>query len=59
MSSREIRARIDQDTQSAHRLGFDDPPAFVAAGVPLSGMQSAELLRDVLTGRSRGELLAP
>jgi len=59
VSSREIRASIEQDTHSARRLGFDDPPAFVAAGVPLSGMQSAELLRAVLSGRSHGELLAP
>jgi protein-disulfide isomerase len=57
-SSHEIRARIDQDTQSAHRLGFDDPPAFVAAGVPLSGMQSAELLRDALSEGSDVELSA-
>lgn len=59
VGSREIRAQIEQDTQSARRLGFEEPPAFVAAGVPLSGMQSAELLRDALSGRSHGELLAP
>ena len=58
VTSREIRARIEKDTQSADRLGFDDPPAFVADGVPLSGMQSAELLRDALSGRSDLELLA-
>jgi protein-disulfide isomerase len=57
-SSHEIRARIEQDTQSAHRLGFDDPPAFIAAGIPLSGMQSAELLRDALSERSDVELSA-
>jgi hypothetical protein len=44
--SPEIRARIEQDTRGAHRLGFDDPPAFIAAGVPLSGMQGAEQLSD-------------
>jgi protein-disulfide isomerase len=59
VSSDEVRRQIEQDTQSAHRLGFDDPPAFVAAGVPLSGMQTAELLRDVLSGRSDSELLSP
>jgi protein-disulfide isomerase len=52
----EIRARIEQDTQTAHRLGFDDPPAFVAAGVPLSGMQTAQRLRDALNGSADSEL---
>jgi len=47
--SPEIRAEIEKDTLSAHRLGFDDPPAFIAAGVPLSGMQTAELLRAALS----------
>jgi protein-disulfide isomerase len=50
--SPEIRGHIEQDTRAAQRLGFDDPPAFVAAGIPLSGMQSADLLRDALEGRS-------
>lgn len=54
-----IRARIEKDTRAAHRLGFDDPPAFVAAGVPLSGMQSAEQLRDALSGHSDSELSVP
>jgi hypothetical protein len=54
--SPEIRGQIDQDTRAAQRLGFDDPPAFVAAGIPLSGMQSADLLRDALEGRPRSEL---
>jgi protein-disulfide isomerase len=54
--SPEIRGQIEQDTRAAQRLGFDDPPAFVAAGIPLSGMQSADLLRDALEGRSRSEL---
>jgi protein-disulfide isomerase len=57
-ASPEIRARIEQDTQAAHRLGFDDPPAFVAAGVPLSGMQSAEQLSGALSGRSDSALEA-
>ena len=51
-----IRAQIEHDTRSAKRLGFDDPPAFVVAGMPLSGMQSAELLRDALAGRYRPQL---
>lgn len=49
MRSAETRARIEQDTQAALRLGFDGPPAFVAAGTPLSGMQSAKELRAALT----------
>ena len=47
-SSPEVRAEIERDTLSAQRLGFDDAPAFIAAGVPLSGMQTAELLRTAL-----------
>jgi protein-disulfide isomerase len=54
--SPEIQARIEHDTQAAHRLGFDDPPAFVAAGVPLSGMQTAQRLRDALNGVADSEL---
>lgn len=49
--SREVRQSIERDTRSAIRLGFDDPPAFIAEGVPLSGMQSAGALRDALMGR--------
>ena len=48
----EIRGQIEQDTETALRLGFDKPPAFVAAGVPLSGMQSAEQLAEALSGKS-------
>jgi protein-disulfide isomerase len=48
----EIRGQIERDTKSALRLGFEKPPAFVAAGVPLSGMQSAEQLADALSGRA-------
>ena len=44
----EIRDQIEQDTKNAIRLGFDKPPAFIAAGVPLSGMQSAEQLAEAL-----------
>jgi protein-disulfide isomerase len=54
--SPEILAGIEHDTQAAHRLGFDDPPAFVAAGVPLSGMQTAQRLRDALKGLPDPEL---
>jgi hypothetical protein len=48
----EIRGQIEQDTKAALRLGFDKPPAFVAAGVPLSGMQSAAQLTEALSGKS-------
>jgi protein-disulfide isomerase len=58
-SSPEIRAEIEQDTRSVHRLGFDDAPAFIAAGVPLSGMQTAELLRAALQQHSAVELSVP
>jgi protein-disulfide isomerase len=52
-TSPDIRAQIEQDTRSAQRLGFDEAPAFIAAGVPLSGMQTAELLRAALRDRDR------
>jgi protein-disulfide isomerase len=58
IGSAEIRARIEQDTKAAHRLGFDDPPGFVAAGVPLSGMQTAERFENALSGRADPELAA-
>jgi len=44
IEAREIREQIERDSAAAVRLGFDKPPAFVANGVPLSGMQSAERL---------------
>jgi hypothetical protein len=53
-----IRRQIEQDTRAAQGLGFEEPPAFIATGIPLSGMQSAELLRDALDGRSHLELSA-
>ncbi|MET0987056.1 MAG: thioredoxin domain-containing protein [Steroidobacteraceae bacterium] len=49
-ASKEIRARIEHDTQTARQLGFDEPPAFIAAGVPLSGMQEARQLEAALRG---------
>ena len=48
----EIRRQIEQDTSTALRLGFEEPPGFVAAGVPLSGMQSAQDLSNVLSGKA-------
>jgi protein-disulfide isomerase len=56
--SSEIRVRIEQDTQAAHRIGFDDPPGFVAAGAPLSGMQTAARFENALSGRGDPELAA-
>jgi len=53
----DIRGQIEQDTRAAMRLGFDRPPAFIAAGVPLSGMQSAEQLSDALSGKPDPALL--
>lgn len=50
IESREIRREIEKDTSSARRLGFDDPPAFIAEGIALSGMQSSEELREALSG---------
>jgi len=38
----DVYKAIERDTASARELGFDDPPAFVAEGIPLAGVQSAE-----------------
>lgn len=46
--SAEVRGQIERDTRAALRLGFDEPPAFVAGGLPLSGMQTAEQLHEAL-----------
>lgn len=48
--SADVKHRIEQDTEAARRLGFDSAPAFVAEGLPLSGMQSAEGLGRALEG---------
>lgn len=46
--SPDVQRQIKRDSQAARRLGFDEAPAFIAEGVPLSGMQSAEGLRRAL-----------
>lgn len=51
--SAEIHAQIERDTQAALRLGFEEAPAFVADGYPLSGMQTAEQLRRALATAKR------
>jgi hypothetical protein len=43
-----VSAQIDRDTAHARSLGFDEAPDFIAEGVPLSGMQSAEGLARAL-----------
>lgn len=52
--SPEVQRQIERDTQAALRIGFEAPPAFVADGFPLSGMQTAEQLHEALAG-SRSE----
>ncbi len=50
----EISAAIERDTAHARSLGFSQAPAFVAEGVPLSGVQSAEgFERALRQARSR------
>jgi protein-disulfide isomerase len=56
LAAPEIDAAISADTSAALRLGFDEAPAFVVAGVPLSGMQSAGGLARAL---ARGTELSP
>ncbi len=46
-----VRNQIRSDTELAERLGFDQAPSFLAEGLPLSGMQTAEALRRALNGR--------
>lgn len=46
--SPEIRGAIERDTAHARELGFEEAPAFVAEGIPLSGMQSANSLARAL-----------
>jgi protein-disulfide isomerase len=46
--SAEIREAIERDTTHALELGFEEAPAFVAEGVPLSGLQSASGLARAL-----------
>jgi protein-disulfide isomerase len=49
-----VRAQIESDSAHARALGFDEAPAFVAEGVPLSGMQDAEgLARAIREGTSQ------
>jgi protein-disulfide isomerase len=48
IDSTETRHAIERDTEAARNLGFDEAPAFVAAGYPLSGMQSARSLEEAL-----------
>lgn len=45
---RTVLTQIESDTAYAGALGFDEAPAFVAEGIPLSGMQSAEGLAQAL-----------
>ena len=46
--SAEIREAIERDTAHARELGFEEAPAFVAEGIPLSGRQSADSLARAL-----------
>ncbi|MDH3670671.1 MAG: DsbA family protein [Gammaproteobacteria bacterium] len=50
-NSASVRSQIQSDTELAQRLGFDQAPSFLAEGLPLSGMQTAEALRRALDGR--------
>jgi predicted DsbA family dithiol-disulfide isomerase len=48
LSASETREAITRDTAHARELGFDEAPAIVAEGIPLSGMQSASSLARAL-----------
>jgi 2-hydroxychromene-2-carboxylate isomerase len=55
LEKKEIREAIRRDAASARSLGFETAPAFVAEGIPLTGVQSADglarALRDGLARR--------
>ena len=48
LSSTETRKAVERDSAQARDLGFEEAPSFVAQGIPLSGMQSAESLAGFL-----------
>jgi protein-disulfide isomerase len=48
LSAAETREASERDTAHARELGFEEAPAFVAEGTPLSGMQSADGLARAL-----------
>ncbi len=48
VASPEIRQSIRKDTEHAISLGFSQEPAYIAEGVPLSGMQDAQSLQRAL-----------
>ncbi|HYE37281.1 DsbA family protein [Methylocaldum sp.] len=51
LSSTEIGEAIARDTAQARDFGFEEAPSYVAQGIPLSGMQSAESLTRILHQR--------
>jgi protein-disulfide isomerase len=48
LASADVARAIEHDTARASQLGFDEAPAFVVEGMPLSGMQSAARLARTL-----------
>jgi protein-disulfide isomerase len=53
LASAKVGRAIEHDTARARQLGFDEAPAFLAEGMPLSGMQSATRLARTLRLRKR------
>lgn len=52
LASADVGRAIEHDTARARQLGFDETPAFLVEGMPLSGMQSASRLgRTLRTGK--------
>jgi protein-disulfide isomerase len=48
LASGDVGRAIEHDTAQARQLGFDEAPAFLVEGMPLSGMQSATRLARTL-----------
>ncbi|MGE0824191.1 MAG: DsbA family protein [Candidatus Binatia bacterium] len=48
LAAEETYQAIERDTAHARELGFNEAPAFVAEGIPFSGLQSAESLAQAL-----------
>ena len=48
LASADVVRAIEHDTARARQLGFDEAPAFLVEGTPLSGMQSTTRLARML-----------
>lgn len=52
----ELYTASERDTENIRALGFEEPPAFVAEGLPMSGTPSAERLAQALEQGLKAQL---